>query len=141
MPNRHSEAAASVPDGVDELPLLSQLLQTFAGRSLTAVESVRLENGCREVGEVGGAETPRHGAVLSTTPLSLDALVLVSQLLQSSLGRPMAPEESSRLKHAYQVAKKDEGGATLQTVIEALERHRQEEIENAHHHSAVDIEN
>ncbi|WP_132827764.1 hypothetical protein [Mycobacteroides abscessus] len=101
---------------------------------------MRLESGYREVGEPCSAETPTHGAALSTTLLDLDALVLVSQLLQSSLGRPLAPEESSRLKRAYQVAKKDEGGETLQTVIEALERERQEEIENAHHNNAVDTE-
>ncbi|TEA09118.1 hypothetical protein [Mycobacteroides salmoniphilum] len=58
---------------------------------------------------------------LDDSAVNLDDLVTLSQLLAAFLGRSLAPEESSRLKTAYQVARNGPDGATLQTIGAALE--------------------
>lgn len=124
MRGRDAEVA-SVPDCGDGVEsVLSQLLEAFLGRPLTAGEFSELNSSYREAEDAGSSERTTYGAALPTTPIGLDALVMVSQLMQSALRRSLIPEESSRLKHAYQVAKKDAGGATLQAVIAALEREK-----------------
>lgn len=53
--------------------------------------------------------------------LDLDDLVDLSHVIQEVVGRPLRPDESSRLKTAYQSAGPP-AGATLQTLRAALEQ-------------------
>ncbi|ART74398.1 hypothetical protein BTO20_37920 (plasmid) [Mycobacterium dioxanotrophicus] len=55
--------------------------------------------------------------------LNLDDLVDLSHVIQQVVGRSLSPDESSRLKAAYQAAG-TAAGATLQTLRAALEQSR-----------------
>jgi hypothetical protein len=52
--------------------------------------------------------------------LNLDDLVAVAQLIEGVTGRSLTPDESSRLKSAYQAARNRRGGATLHAITSAL---------------------
>lgn len=94
MRGRDAEVA-SVPDGGDGVePVLSQLLEACLGRPLTAGEFSELNSSYREAEDAGSSERTTYGAALPTTPIGLDALVMVSQLMQSALRRSLIPEES-----------------------------------------------
>lgn len=54
--------------------------------------------------------------------LDLDDLVDLSRVIQDVVGRSLSPDESSRLKSAYQAAAAEPDGATLQALWAALER-------------------
>lgn len=52
--------------------------------------------------------------------INLDAIVDLSQLIQEVIGRSLNPEESSRLKSAYQAAEKTPAGATIKSMRDSL---------------------
>lgn len=55
------------------------------------------------------------------SPLDLDDLVDLSHVIQEVIGRALTPEESSRLKSAYQTAGSAPAGATLKALQTALQ--------------------
>lgn len=54
-------------------------------------------------------------------PLDLDDLVDLSQVIQHVIGRALSPDESSRLKAAYQAAGTATKGPTLKTLHKVLQ--------------------
>jgi hypothetical protein len=59
--------------------------------------------------------------VSDLSPLDLDDLVDLSHVIQEVIGRALTPEESSRLKSAYQNAGSAPAGATLTALRTALQ--------------------
>lgn len=53
--------------------------------------------------------------------LDLDDLVDLSRVIQGVIRRALAPDESSRLKTAYQAARATPAGTTLEALNEALQ--------------------
>jgi hypothetical protein len=79
-----------------------------------------LQDICGVANEVIHAGCP----MLQSTPpagrLKLDDLVGVSQLIPEVIGRALTPDESSRLKSAYQSTQTKQGDTTLQRMTRAL---------------------
>jgi hypothetical protein len=63
------------------------------------------------------------GSVQLANPLNLDDVVAVSRLIERVVGRSLTPDESSRLKCAYQAVQAQRGGATLQAIVGAFPAH------------------
>jgi hypothetical protein len=74
------------------------------------------ETDCRP-GERPSLEGP---AARTVGRLNLDDLVAIAQLIEGLTGHALTPEESSRLKSAYQATQNRRGGATLHAIASIL---------------------
>lgn len=54
--------------------------------------------------------------------LDLDGLVDLSDVIQAVIQRALSPDESSRLKSAYQAARTTPAGVTLRGLCDALQQ-------------------
>ena len=108
----------------DRLPSEAELIEHFGVARMTvraAIQQlrtdglVRAEHG-RGVFVCNPARRP------PARPLNRDDLVALAEVFENVIGHSLSPDQSSRLKRAYQLAQSQSRGATLRAVADAAAR-------------------
>lgn len=105
----------------DRIPPEGEMAAHFSVAKMTvraAIQQLRIEGRVRsEHGRGVFVCIPAVGT--SAGPLNLDDLVALADLIGQITGHALSPNQSSKLKSSYQLARADSGGATLAAIAEA----------------------